>query len=125
MKRTPLRRKTPLRSGPPPKYRRKPKPWRRPDEDKVTDEVIARVDQRDGPCVAPRIDKAERGKCWGRTTYDHIHEHAGGTKGVRAKSDHKHLVAVCQGHSEDGRRKGRQWNTANRPAIRDWIRSHP
>lgn len=126
MKRTPLRRKTPLRQKAPiARYRRAPKPWRRPADQRVTPEVIALVLKRDGPCVAIRIDPREAGNCWGRTTFDHVHEDAGGKKGVRAASDPEHLCAVCQGHSEDGMKAGRQWNTAHRPAMRDWIRRHP
>jgi hypothetical protein len=73
--------------------------------------------------VAPRIDPKEAGRCWGRTTYDHIKPDP--RMGVRAKSVPAELAAVCQGHSEDGMKAGRQWNTANRPEIRDWIRRHP
>lgn len=99
------------------------KSWRRPDKDKVSPETVALVLKRDGPCVAPRIDPAEIGKCSGRTTFDHVKDEP--EMGVRAKSIPAELAAVCQGHSEDGMKAGHQWNTAHRPEMRDWIRRHP
>lgn len=44
--------------------------------------------------------------------------------GVRAKSDSAHLVSLCQGHTEDGRRAGYQWNSAkvNREKVREYLR---
>jgi hypothetical protein len=44
--------------------------------------------------------------------------------GVRAKSDSAHLVSLCQGHTEDGRKAGYQWNTAkaNRAKVREYLR---
>ena len=41
----------------------------------------------------------------------------------RAKSDQHHLVALCEGHTEHGMRAGSQWNTANRPLLRWYLRS--
>jgi len=87
VKRTPLRRKTPLRrTGP-----IKPKP-RAPE--KRTDPGERRhVILRDG-CIAYRHDRTHGCRdTWGNPhgpfaydvlTVDHVHDHAGGTRGVRA-----------------------------------------
>jgi len=43
--------------------------------------------------------------------------------GKRAESDPAHLVTLCQGHTEDGRKAGYQWNTTkeNREKIREYL----
>lgn len=114
MRRTPLVRRSSLR-------RSRMRPWRRDEDDKVTPEVRAHVLARDGGCVARVLDSPER--CWGRITLDHVK--AQQRMGDRAPSDPRHLVALCQGHTEDGRRAGFQWNTAkeNRHALREYLRS--
>lgn len=73
-------------------------------------------------CVAPLIDRAELGKCSGRTTLDHIKDQARMGKG--AVSDADHLVALCEGHTEAGAKAGYQWNTSHRPALRDYLETH-
>lgn len=81
--------------------------------------VLGREPQ--GPvCIAPLIDPAEWGKCWGRTTYDHIK--AEPRMGVRAESDAERLASICQGHTEDGMKAGYQWNTSKRPELREYLR---
>lgn len=70
-------------------------------------------------CVAPLVSP-ESGPCWGRTTFDHIKSQQRLAK--RAETDLDHLVSVCQGHMEDGRKAGHQWNTAHRPEIREYIK---
>jgi hypothetical protein len=76
--------------------------------------------QPQGPvCIAPLVDSAEWGKCWGRSTFDHIKPQP--RMGVRAKSSPDQLVIVCQGHSEDGMKAGHQWNTAHRPEVRSYL----
>jgi hypothetical protein len=104
-------RRTPLK-------RSRPKPWFRAEEDKVAAEERAYVLKRDGGCIAPQ-GGAET-PCWGRLTLDHVKDDP--RMGDRAPSDRRHLVSVCQGHSEDGRKAGYQWNTANREAERDYLR---
>jgi hypothetical protein len=54
-------------------------------------------------------------------TLDHIKDEQ--RMGVRAPSDPAHLVSLCQGHTEDGALAGHQWNTANRPVLRWYLRS--
>lgn len=90
-----------------------------PHKDPVTPQMHARVLKLDGGCVAPRIDPDQAGKCWGRLTLDHVACRS--ARGKRARSDEGHLATVCQGHSEDGRMAGHQWNTANRPALRAYL----
>lgn len=70
-------------------------------------------------CPAIVIDRKELGKCWGRWTLDHINQQA--TRGKRAPSDPAHLISLCEGHTENGMKAGRQWNTANRPALRAYL----
>lgn len=101
-------------------------------KDPVTPELIEIVRRRDrselakfipGPveplCIAPVIDPIEFGKCWGRTTYDHVKDQL--RMGVRAESDANHLVSLCQGHTEDGMKAGRIWNVAHRPELREYL----
>lgn len=113
MKRTPLIRRSSLR-------RSYPQPWQRAPDDKVDPVERDHVLRRDGGCIAPRVD-LEAGPCWGRVTLDHVKDEA--RMGVRAESDRYHLVSVCQGHSEDGRKAGYQWNTSKegRAAERDYL----
>lgn len=91
--------------------------------DPVTPQVRRAVLTRDQwKCVAPVIDPSESGNCWGRLTLDHIKTDPRMSK--RATSDPAHLVAICQGHMEDGRKAGYQWNTAHRPELREYLRTH-
>ena len=73
-------------------------------------------------CVAPALDPSQLAACWGRTTLEHVKDEL--RMGVRAKSDAAHLVSLCQGHTEDGRKAGYQWNTdrRNREKVRAWLR---
>lgn len=72
-------------------------------------------------CVATFLAPATSGPCWGRLTLDHIKDEQ--RMGKRASSDPAHLVALCEGHTEAGALAGRQWNTANRPLLRWYLRS--
>lgn len=72
-------------------------------------------------CVAQTVDPLGSGPCSGRITLDHVHLHAGGTKGKRAPSDEQHLVSLCEGHHLVSK-AGRIWATANRPALREYLR---
>lgn len=81
-------------------------------------------------CPAVLVDVEEFGKCWGRWQVEHCPDTrgekkgmsiVGTTKGKRAPHDLEHCVSLCSGHVEDGRRAGFQWNTANRPAIRQYL----
>jgi len=73
-------------------------------------------------CVAPVLDPSQSGACWGRTTLEHVKDDL--RMGRRAASDPAHLVSLCQGHTEDGRKAGYQWNTdkRNREKVREWLR---
>lgn len=72
-------------------------------------------------CLAPVIDLSELGNCSGRSTLDHVKDQPRMSK--RATSDEQHLVTLCEGHTEEGRRGGHQWNTvkANREAVRGYL----
>lgn len=72
-------------------------------------------------CAAPLVDQHQSGRCWGRPTLDHVKCQL--RMGKRAKSDIHHLVALCEGHTENGAKAGFQWNTANRPALREYIQT--
>jgi len=87
--------------------------------DAVTPELREQVLARDTGCVAPRLGSESH--CWGRLTLDHIKDRPRMAR--RAPSDMAHLVTVCEGHSENGARAGRQWNTANRPRLRRYLRT--
>ena len=56
------------------------------------------------------------GPCSGEMERDHVHEHAGGTKGKRALTTMETLVILCHHHHQDG------WATAHRPEIREYIK---
>ena len=71
-------------------------------------------------CVAQTVDPLGSGPCSGRITLDHVHLHAGGTKGKRAPSDERHLVSLCEGHHLVSR-AGHIWATANRPMLREYL----
>ena len=75
-------------------------------------------------CVAPMLDPAQSGLCWGRSTLDHVKTDL--RMGVRATSDPDHLATICEGHTEAGRKAGYQWNTdaRNRQRVRDYLASH-
>jgi hypothetical protein len=59
--------------------------------------------------------------CFGRLTLEHVKSEL--RMGVRAPSDMAHLVTLCQGHTEDGRRAGYQFNTTkeNRSLLREYL----
>jgi hypothetical protein len=61
------------------------------------------------------------GPCWGKLTLDHVKTEP--RMGRRAPSDPSHLASLCEGHTENGMRAGFQWNTANRPLLRWYLRS--
>jgi hypothetical protein len=88
--------------------------------DPVTTSVCLAVILRDGGCVAPQLGGSVM-DCWGRLTLEHVKDEL--RMGVRAPSDLAHLVTLCQGHTEDGRRAGYQWNTdaANRARVREYL----
>ena len=89
-------------------------------KDPVTTSMRLAVLTRDGGCVAPLLGGSAL-DCWGRLTLEHVKDEP--QMGVRAPSDLSHLVTLCQGHTEDGRRAGFQWNTnrANREAVRAYL----
>lgn len=80
---------------------------RKAHSDPVTTETRAAVMVRDRRCFVTRVDPDHVCRDqWGyphpsddlgRLTLDHVHEHAGGTKGKRAPSDLRHLVLMCHG----------------------------
>lgn len=73
------------------------------------------------PCVAPIVDPLDSGPCSGPLTLDHVHRHAGGTKGKRAASDEFHLVSLCYGHHIEARNGGSVWATSHRPHLRQYL----
>jgi hypothetical protein len=88
--------------------------------DPVTPETAAAVFLRDGSCIAPLLGGSAH-DCWGRATLEHVKDEL--RMGKRAPSDLRHLVALCSGHTEEGRRAGYQWNTdkANRAKVRAYL----
>lgn len=66
-------------------------------------------------CVAPLLGASDH--CSGQMERDHIHEHAGGTKGKRALTTMETLVILCHHHHQDG------WATAHRPKLREYIKT--
>ena len=88
--------------------------------DQIIRERAIRAAKRGRICVAPFIDFSESQKCSGRTTLDHIKDEQ--RMGVRAPSDIGHLVSLCEGHTEAGMKAGRQWNTAHRKELREYLR---
>ncbi len=89
--------------------------------DPVTPELRLAVLERDGGCVAVLLG-ADPADCHGRLTLDHIHErNKMGVGKRRAKSDERHLVTLCEGHTEAGARAGFQWNTAHRALLREYL----
>ncbi|HCO01857.1 MAG TPA: hypothetical protein DIT48_00565 [Actinobacteria bacterium] len=88
--------------------------------DPVTAAMRLRVFARDRGCVAPLLGGSVM-DCFGRLTLEHVKGEL--RMGVRAPSDMAHLVTLCQGHTEDGRRAGFQWNTVkeNRLLVREYL----
>lgn len=74
------------------------------------------------PCVAPLVDLLQLGKCSGRVTIEHVKDQP--RMGVRAASNGRHLVSLCEGHTEGGMKAGFQWNTANRPGLRRYLEGY-
>lgn len=72
-------------------------------------------------CAAAFLAPNTSGPCWGRLTLDHIKSEQ--RMGRRAESDPAHLVSLCEGHTENGARAGRQWNTAHRPLLRWYLQT--
>lgn len=105
--------------------------------DKVTPEIRSAVMLRDLTamtrvgiwgavpiCIAPIVDAAEYGKCWGRSRMEHVHgQNEHGIGKPRATSDMAHQVTLCQGHTEDGAKAGFVWctNADNRQLCRDYL----
>lgn len=78
-----------------------------------------RVTMRSKPlCVAPLLDPSESASCSGRSTLDHVKDAP--RMGKRAPSDPAHLVTLCEFHHL-GSKAGRNWATANRPALRAYL----
>lgn len=72
-------------------------------------------------CVAVFLAPITSGPCWGKLQLDHIKDQP--RMGKRAPSDPQHLVSLCDGHTEPGMKAGFQWNTANRPLLREYLDS--
>lgn len=71
-------------------------------------------------CPAILIDPDEFSRCWGRWTIEHVKEEP--RLGVRASHDLEHCVSLCEGHTEPGMKAGKIWNTAVRPALRQYLK---
>lgn len=89
-------------------------------KDRVKPTTAVEVFARDGGCVAPRLGGTFM-DCWGRLTLEHVKSEL--RMGIRAPSDAAHLVTLCEGHTEPGRRAGYQWNTdkRNRVLVREYL----
>ncbi len=79
----------------------------------MTPDVRLAVLTRDAGCVAVWLDQ-DPATCRGRLTLDHVKDQP--RMGKRAPSDAAHLVTVCEFHHLEG------WATANRPALREYLR---
>jgi hypothetical protein len=88
--------------------------------DPVTPDVRSAVFLRDKGCIAPLLGGTFM-DCAGRLTLEHVKDEL--RMGVRAPSDMAHLVTLCEGHTENGRRAGYQWNTdkRNRALVRAYL----
>jgi hypothetical protein len=93
---------------------------RRARRDPVDPRVALAVFKRDGGCIAPLLG-GSAADCWGRLTIEHVKVEL--RIGRRAESILSRMVTLCQGHTEDGRKAGQQWNTtkANRALVRDYL----
>ena len=72
-------------------------------------------------CMAVPLAPSTSGPCWGKLTLDHVKDRP--RMGKRAPSTEQNLVSLCEGHTEHGMQAGSQWNTANRPVLRYYLRS--
>lgn len=88
-----------------------------PIADPVDPMLRIRVFQRDGGCVAPRLDRSVE-LCAGRLTLDHVRDEA--MMGKRAPSDERHLVTLCELH-HTGLVAGANWATSHRPELRTYL----
>lgn len=84
--------------------------------------LVEAAKKRDGYCAAPKIDPTQVGKCWGRSTVEHVKDQLRAAK--RAEDDIWHIVILCEGHTEHGMKAGFQWNTnaKNRAKVREYIK---
>jgi hypothetical protein len=90
----------------------KPAPRGKRSRDRVDPVLHTEVMWRDGGCVAPIVDSPDA--CRGRLTLDHVKDHL--RMGIRAPSDARHLVTLCEHHHLDG------WATSHRPELRTYLR---
>lgn len=88
--------------------------------DPVTPALRLAVLERDAGCVAVRLG-ADPAGCAGRLTLEHVKDQSRMAR--RAPSDLRHLVALCEGHTEAGAKAGYQWNTdrVNRARLREYL----
>jgi hypothetical protein len=98
--------------------RQKTANWRarRAKKDPVSAVLRLAVLERDGGCIAPRLG-GSAADCWGRLTIEHVKAE------LRMGRRGEHMVSLCQGHTEDGRKAGFQWNTnaENRTKVRAYL----
>lgn len=85
----------------------------RPAEDRVDPLDAIYVIQRDGGCVAAQTDPTHL--CQGRITVEHVPERGENALGVRAKSNRRHMIALCLGA------QGAYWGEMHREVERDWL----
>ena len=87
---------------------------------RVTPELALYIMQRDQGCVAPRLGGSYL-DCWGRNRLEHVKSEP--RLGVRAESDRRHLLTLCEGHTEPGMKAGYVWCTdrQNREACREYL----
>jgi hypothetical protein len=93
---------------------------RRARRDPVDPRDALYVFKRDGGCIAPSLGGSAT-DCWGRLTIEHVKAEL--RSSVRAESIPSRMVTLCQGHMEDGRKAGFQWNTnaENRALVRRYL----
>ena len=81
-------------------------------KDPVTPALAEYVHDRDRGCVAPRLGATD--PCQGRVTLDHVKDQP--RIGVRAPSDSRHLVSICERHH-----LWTGWATSHRPELRAYL----
>jgi hypothetical protein len=72
-------------------------------------------------CVARFLDPDSSGTCYGRLTFDHVHDRGKTAMGMKADDDEEHLVTVCEWHHGTNRTGG-GWATSKR--AREIVRQY-
>jgi hypothetical protein len=80
------------------------------------DAVRNEVFERDGGCVAAKVDPAH--KCFGALTLEHVPERGKNALGKKAPTDAQHCIALCYGANSGGLQP---WAELHREAERAYL----